>query len=293
MPSVVDEAVRSPLPVNLRRPWSCLISSSQNPRFKRWVCLLGSRGINRFQQCLVFGETVIREVLTQHHSCCLELLCPSGKTFSLPKPDHVPIFYLAQPLFQQLDLFGTRYPMLVCQVPVLPHVDLIQSPQGLELLCPLGDPANVGAFIRTAVAMGVSRVVFLQEAAHPFHPKSVRATSGTIFKQRLVRGPSLSALACVPNIVRLDKNGHPLPKFDWPKHIRVLVGEEGQGLPLLPYQKVVAIPIIKTIDSLNAVVAMGMALYSYRMQHPLKGYLNTDTQLRVTGEDTKGRPPWR
>jgi len=248
---------------------SSLISSPQNPRFKRWVCLLDSRGIERSQQCILFGEKVVREVLEGHPSWCLELLCPSKNVSSLPTPDHVLIFSLARPLFQRLDLFGTRYPLLVCQTPELPVVDLTQSPQGLEVLCPLGDPANVGSLIRTAAAMAVDRVVLLLEAAHPFHPKSVRAASGTIFLQKLVRGPSVSTLTQARNMVGLDKNGHPLPQFDWPKNVRVLVGEEGQGVPILPDQKLVAIPITKTIDSLNAVVATGMALYSYRMQHPI------------------------
>lgn len=245
-----------------------LISSPQNPRFKRWLGLLDSRGIERAQQYILSGEKVVREVVERHPANCLEWLCPPGTSPSFPKQDHVPIFSLAASLFQQLDIFGTRHPLLVCQAPLLPLTDLTQPPQGIELLCPLGDPANVGALIRTAAAMNVDRVVLLQEAAHPFHPKSVRAASGAIFHQPLLRGPSISALTHVRDMIGLDKNGHSLPHFDWPRDIRVMVGEEGQGVPILPSQKNVAIPIAEKIDSFNAVVATGIALYAYRVQHP-------------------------
>ena len=50
------------------------ISSSQNTHVKRWAALQEARGIERFRQCLVSGEKVVRETLAQHPALCLELI---------------------------------------------------------------------------------------------------------------------------------------------------------------------------------------------------------------------------
>ena len=60
-----------------------------------------------------------------------------------------------------------------------------------------------------------------------------------------------------------------MPGFQWPKDVRLLVGEEGPGLPPFSFGKRIAIPMTESVESLNAVAAASMALYAYRVQHPL------------------------
>ena len=60
-----------------------------------------------------------------------------------------------------------------------------------------------------------------------------------------------------------------MPGFQWPKDVRLLVGEEGPGLPPFSFGKRLAIPMTESVESLNAVAAASMALYAYRVQHPL------------------------
>ena len=233
------------------------------------MALQDARGIERFQHCLVPGKKVVRETLVQHPAYCLELIHCAGTPVPFPVPPHVTTYALSTPLFEKIDLFGTGAPILVCQVPPFPSADLEARPRGLEILCPFGDPANVGALIRTAVAMGVERVILLKESAHPYHPKAIRAASGTMFKMSLVQGPSIRDLPEPATWVTLDPQGESLPTFQWPEDIRLLVGEEGPGLPPLPSGTRLAVPMTDSVESLNAVVAAGMALYAYRAQHPL------------------------
>ena len=245
------------------------ISSSQNAQVKRWVALQEARGIERFRQCLVLGRTIVQETLEQHPARCLELIHRVKTPVSFPIPAHVKAYALSTPLFEKIDLFGTGAPVLVCEVPPFPSADLEDRPRGLEILCPLGDPANVGALIRTAAAMGVERVVLLKEAAHPYHPKAIRAASGATFKVSLAQGPSIRELPETTTWVTLDTQGESLPAFQWPKDIRLLVGEEGPGLLRRASSTRLAVPMTDSVESLNAVVAAGMALYAYRVQHPL------------------------
>ena len=245
------------------------ISSAQNAHVKRWVTLHDARGIERFRQCLVAGRTIVRETLEQHPARCLELIHRAKTPVSFPVPAHVKSYALSAPLFEKIDLFGTGAPILVCQVPAFPSADLKARPRGLEILCPFGDPANVGALIRTAAALGIERVVLLKESAHPYHPKAIRAASGTTFTMSLAQGPSIRDLPEKATWVTLDTQGESLPAFHWPKDIRLLVGEEGPGLPPITSGTRLAVPMSDSVESLNAVVAAGMALYAYRVQHPL------------------------
>ncbi len=245
------------------------ITSPQNPHVKRWVALQEARGIERFRQCLVSGEKIVRETLAQHPAECLELIHLTGTPVPFPVPAHVTTYTLSAPLFEKIDLFGTGAPILVCEAPPFPSANLEEKPRGLEILCPLGDPANVGALLRTAAAMGVERVILLKESAHPYHPKAIRAASGTMFMVSLAQGPSIKDLPEPATCVTLDAQGESLPGFHWPKDVRLLVGEEGPGLPPFTSGMRLAVPMSDSVESLNAVVAAGMALYAYRVQHPL------------------------
>ena len=246
-----------------------MITSFQNPHVKRWRRLLDSRGIDQFGQFLVSGERLVRETLASRRNGCLELILPPNED---PRPvicPDVKRYRVDQKLFDALDIFGTRFPLLVCRAPDFPVANLSSSPEGLEVVCPLGDPSNVGALIRTAVAMGVRNIILLEESAHPLHPKAVRSASGALFSARFYRGPSINEVASGNSIVGLDLKGESLQTFSWPKDVRVLVGEEGKGLGRLGLSRTLTIPISSSINSLNATMAMGMAMYAYRLQHPM------------------------
>jgi len=248
------------------------ITSRENPRFKNWLQLLDSRGMRKNQHCLFFGERIVREILQSQPDHCLELIYPTAWPQLLQTPSTVSHYVLESQLFKTLDVFGTRAPLLVCKTPAIRQWDPEEAPQGLELVCPLGDPSNMGAVLRTCQAFDVQKVILLKEAASPFHPKSTRAASGAVFHVNCVYGPSIEDLThstLASTIVALDVAGNDLSDFPWPKNVRILIGEEGQGLPESGFSQKAAIPMMKGMHSLNAVVAASIAMYAYRLQHPL------------------------
>jgi len=220
----------------------------------------------------VFGEKVVQETLHAFGTFPLELVFPEGQGPSFSPPGQVKQYALAKNLFRQLDIFGTHFPLLICKTPDLPLIDLRESPQGLEVLCPLSDPTNVGALLRSCLVFGINKVIMLKEASLPFHPKAVRASSGAMLSQPLFQGPSLEEViqqSDSKTLITLNMEGQPLEKFIWPKNLRLLMGQEGPGLPgLIPCWSL-AIPMSDSANSLNAVVAASIALYGYRLQHPL------------------------
>ena len=249
-----------------------LITSKENAHFKRWIQLLDARGTRKIKQFFLFGERVITEVLQGRPEFCLELIYPKSWPYQLRAPETLLHYHLDNQLFKVLDLFGTQTPILVCKTPTIDIWRPEEAPKGMELVCPLGNPINVGAILRTAQAFGIKKVILLQEAATPFHPKSTRSASGAVLNMELVHGPSMHELnenRTVESMVALDASGADLSTFKWPKNVRLLIGEEGQGLSrnqFLPHT--VSIPMVTGMHSLNAVVAASIGLYAYRVQYP-------------------------
>ena len=248
-----------------------LISSRHNPQFKRWVSLLDSQGSRTHQECLVSGRTLTKEILQAPRIPICEILFPQSHEFKEDRSLRAKYFSLSRELFDELDVFGTKEPLFVCQTPLIPLFDLTQPPEGLEILCPIGDPGNLGALLRSCLAFGVRTVILLHEAVYPFHPKVIRASSGAAFAQSLGHGCSVSDLqepAHLKWIIPLDMQGDDIATFTWPQHIRLLIGEEGMGIPALPYSQRLRISQVHTSIPLNATVASSIALHAYRQQHP-------------------------
>ncbi len=212
---------------------------------------------------IISGRKIVPEFMARPEYEVIAIL-NSTKLPPLPNPGRVHEFELDHGLFKELDAFGTEFPLLVLAAPQLERADLTVAPQGMEVLCAMGDPLNVGSLLRAALAFGVSRVVFLKESASPFHPRALRASSGAALKVRLAAGPSIEELGAEmhSSLVVMDKAGTDISKFTWPKDLRLLIGEEGQGIPAeLRQTNSISIPISPEIESLNAVSAASIALY--------------------------------
>jgi tRNA G18 (ribose-2'-O)-methylase SpoU len=182
------------------------------------------------------------------------------------------VISLSRAIFDELDVSGTHDPLLLTRTPEILDADLSLAPVGLEILCALGDPSNVGALLRSAAAFGASRVVLLKECASPFHPKAVRAASASTLLTQLARGPSIRELPALNEarllagpILALDMHGKNLGTYKWPRDARLLIGEEGQGVPASQAFEFLSIPMAKDVESLNATVAASVALYSYSL----------------------------
>jgi tRNA G18 (ribose-2'-O)-methylase SpoU len=172
---------------------------------------------------------------------------------------------LAPDLFHELDLFGTRAPMVLYDTPT-PETWKPEDhqPSGCSLLVPFQDPENVGAVIRTATALRVHRIILLAESANPFHPKAVRVSAGTVFSAPLMTGPSLSGLPDDLPVIALASTGRPLAQTPFPPSFYLLTGMEGPGLPPQWQANTVSIPMAPGVESLNAAVATAIALYEWR-----------------------------
>ena len=249
------------------------ISSRSNPTFKLLRSLLESRGIRKHGKALLAGWRIIDEVLSNHPDKCLALVTKKdSKPPDLPSarlPDNFTWYQLDKELFDEIDVWNATDYLILVEISEFPHWDPGKASEGCSLFIPFQDPSNVGAVIRSAAAFGVSAIVFLEEAAHPFHPKSVRAASGNLFSTPMFTGPSIDDLDVgdLPLIV-LDPKGEDIRSFKPPTSCGLLCGMEGPGVPDAISSSAaihrVRIPISDAVESLNAAVATSIALYVLR-----------------------------
>ena len=243
------------------------IESESNPIFKDLKKLLGGRGVKKLGKTLVCGRRLVAEVMDRSPERC-QVWISSGDHHGPPPeaPQHLEWLQLAPPLFREVDQFGTHAPILLYELPKIKTWNPDQSAPGCSLLIPFQDPENVGAVIRCAAAFAVERIVLLAESANPFHPKAIRASAGTVFSANLCEGPSLSELPGDLSVVALAASGRPISDFSFPESFCLLPGMEGPGLAPGWEHNAVAIPMAGSVESLNAAVATGIALYEWRTQ---------------------------
>jgi TrmH family RNA methyltransferase len=237
------------------------IESAQNATYKKLLSLTSAKGLKAEKLFLLSGEKLIREFLhTPHLEIAFEILGPR----MVPLAKKTKTIQMSAGLFAGIDVLGTHYNILVLEQPKVATISDISShaPHGIEVVLPVGDPGNLGALIRSCEAFAVPRVILAKEAAHPFLPKTVKASAGSVLRVPLMRGPALAEFS--ESCIALDSRGTPIGDFKWPAKGMLVVGEEGAGFGKKnKFRKCISIPT-KNVESLNAVVAASIALYKIR-----------------------------
>ena len=256
------------------------ITSPENKTFKELKKISDLQGIKKYGKLIVSGKKIITEILDNDYVKKEFLIIYDGyresdNTFNsyFDKFNaQSKLLILKRSLYNELDIFNTLAPLLSVETPQLKEWN--EEPvEGCSLFIPFQDPQNVGTIIRSAAAFGLPEVILLQEAASPFHPKTVRASAGAVFKVRLFRGGSIYDLpknTDAAPIIPLDKDGQPISSFKFPKTFYLLPGMEGQGLPDADRRRSISIPLSENIDSLNGAIAATIALYEWKRQSEKK-----------------------
>jgi 16S rRNA (guanine(527)-N(7))-methyltransferase RsmG len=256
------------------------VTSGENKKFKELKKLSTGEGIRKSGSILVSGKKIISEIAKRGDIPVRELVLCDGSVEDDAAMNAIirdfagrgSLLVLKKALYNELDQFNTRGPLLAAGVPEMKAWDLGIGP-GCTLLIPFQDPVNVGSAIRSAVGFNVGKIVMLKEAANPFHPKSVRTSAGTVFSAHLERGPSLYELPALladrmAAVISLDAEGTPLASFSFPGQFLLLPGIEGPGLPETLKTRAVSIPLNKAVESLNGPVALSIALYELSRHSP-------------------------
>ncbi len=238
------------------------IESSENTNFKLFKSLLSAKGIKKNNLCIVSGRKIVPEFINCPSVYAVVASEKSLSDLKMSSNDLKTIIF-KDSLFAELDSNGTHFPLLIYKTPIIQDYNFEADPEGLEVVTGLGDPSNQGALIRSCEAFNVKKIILLKNSCHPFLPRTIKASSGSSLRAPLSYGPFIHELPA-NSFYSLDKKGIKLKDFTWPKNIRLLMGEEGPGLPraITPIETL-AIPMKNSVESLNATIASSISLYSY------------------------------
>ena len=151
----------------------------------------------------------------------------------------------------------------------IPNADTAGKIDNAIVLENVQDPGNVGTVLRTASAFSVGAVVLTGDCADLYGPKTVRATMGAIFRQRVLRleREELRVWLEENNLplygAALSKNAKDLREVEL-AHAAVAVGSEGRGLSeelLALCRGEIIIPMDARSESLNAAVAASVLMW--------------------------------
>ncbi|MEK6772886.1 MAG: RNA methyltransferase [Bdellovibrionota bacterium] len=252
------------------------ISSSQNANFKFWKELKSAKSIRESQYFFLMGEKIIKEFLSWPEKN------PSRKKFELTAEifteshpsvtsSEINKYELPNGLFKELDVIGTGFNLLLLKYTSFEKFNLNSAPQGLEVLSPLGDPGNMGALVRSALAFGVNKIILTKESCHPFHPRALKASAGASLLMDFAQTEeSFLKIPIQSYDYFLDQDGKDIFTFAWPQKLRLWVGEEGPGISELSAKNPQQILSIKTqgVESLNATVAASLAISQWSRNQP-------------------------
>lgn len=160
----------------------------------------------------------------------------------------------------------------------LPHVtlddvlDALNEPALLVALDGVTDPHNLGACLRCADAFGAQAVIVPKDRAVGLNATAAKAASGAADTVPVIAVTNLArTLRTLKErgvwVLGADVGGESLYDADVSGPLAWVLGAEGTGLRRLTRElcdRIVGIPLVGTVASLNVSVATGICLYATR-----------------------------
>ena len=131
-------------------------------------------------------------------------------------------------------------------------------------------PKNLGLIVRTAVGAGTSAIILTARKGALIDESVVRASTGTVFNIPIIKAGNLSqAIQQLKDggfwVYGLDAQGTTnLFEMEWPERTVLIIGNETKGMRsniAKNCDDLLYIPLHNNLDSLNAAVAAGIALF--------------------------------
>ena len=242
-----------------------IIKSRKNEKIVHMKKLGSSASYRRETgETLCDGAKLLREALSHGVKVTAVLTCGEVSV-----PENVKVYQVDRELLEYVSPMKTPQTVLFsCEIPDM-------SGGGAEIknaiiLENIQDPGNVGTMIRTANAFSVDTVILAGDCADPFSPKTVRASMGASFRQRIVR----MDLAEIEELkekmpiygAALSERSVDIGNVDL-KNAAVVIGNEGSGLSdemLSLCSGEMIIPMNPDCESLNAGAAAAVVMWEMR-----------------------------
>lgn len=191
----------------------------------------------------------------------------------LERMSGVPVFCAEFDILTQLTGFKLTRGMLCAmrRKPLQDVKDICKDKSRIVILDKVMNPANVGAVIRSAAALGMDAVLLTPGCSDPLYRRAARVSMGTVFQidwtftaddsldEIKALGFKTAAMALEDNSVSVED-----PKLLREEKLAVIMGTEGDGLSdqtIKNCDYTVKIPMYNGVDSLNVAAASAVAFY--------------------------------
>jgi RNA methyltransferase, TrmH family len=235
------------------------ITSAQNPLLKEIRRAVHQGGLTQNGCAVAEGFHLLEEA--RRGPCRIEAVIASESVAAKVEADYV----VADALFASLASTETTQGVLCLVKPKQWSAeDILKPPPALVLVLDgIQDPGNAGSMLRAAEAFGATGALFLKGTVNPYNPKCIRASAGSVFRVPLLAvdvfdGGNLQVYSLAAH------GGVPLARADFKVSCALIVGNEGRGVRL-NHGQAIHIPS-SGVESLNAALAAGIALYEARRQ---------------------------
>ena len=214
-------------------------------------------------ETLCDGVKLLREALSHG----VEVIAVLTST-EVSVPDSVKVYQVERELLEYVSPMKTPQDVLYsCKTPDLADKGDIKNAIILENI---QDPGNVGTMIRTANAFSVDTVILTGDCADPFSPKTIRASMGASFRQKMVR-MDMDEIASLKEKMpiygaALSDRSVDIGSVNL-KNSAVVIGNEGSGLTdemLELCSGEIIIPMNPDCESLNAGAAAAVVMWEMR-----------------------------
>ncbi|MDD7044628.1 MAG: 23S rRNA (guanosine(2251)-2'-O)-methyltransferase RlmB [Peptoniphilaceae bacterium] len=188
---------------------------------------------------------------------------------------NIKIDFVDKRFFDNIDI---NHQGLMAEVKSFEYTDIkdLAKATRLIILDRIEDPHNLGAIIRSAESFGFDGVIIPDRRSASVNPTVYKTSAGAIANMKLARVKNLTR-----TIKDLKDEGfwvyglageaeESLPNVDLKGKVCLVVGNEGKGISRLVRDNcdmLINIPILGKVNSLNASVAAGIAIYEVLRQN--------------------------
>jgi len=154
-----------------------------------------------------------------------------------------------------------------------------QSTATIVLLDQIQDPHNLGAIIRTSVAVGADAIAITSSNSAEITPAVVKVSAGLAFSIPVIKIVNMAQFEKSLKergfwIYASDMNGTPYYENEYSEKSAIIFGNEGKGVRRLVKERsdvLISIPMERTVDSLNVAAAAAIILFDRRRQLSVRG----------------------
>jgi 23S rRNA (guanosine2251-2'-O)-methyltransferase len=233
---------------------------------------------------LIPGFHGVRETLIRGDSAVREIWISSGKKpgraeeiLRMARERNIPVAFKDSAEFSRR-LPAVAHQGIVAVVKAFTYADLDhvvkralqRGGYGLILVADhITDQGNLGSLIRTAAFFGAHGVIIPEDRSAQVDPAMLKRSAGACAHIPVARvvniGRSLDLLA-KKGVWVIGTSGHAptsIYRFDWKRHVALVMGNEQKGLgktTLKSCHEIVSIPLQGPVESLNVSVAAGAVL---------------------------------